>query len=109
MGTVAWCRIGQRPKGLEWAERALAADPEDAGVRYNVACLYALKGESDEAIECLETAVQAGVAHKEWVDNDPDLDSLRDDPRFEALTRECRQTPSAALIQVEERLGGSHH
>lgn len=85
MGAVAWCRIGQRAKGLEWAERALAADPEDAGVRYNVACLYSLEGESDKAIACLETAVHAGFAHKEWVDNDPDLDSLRDDPRFKAL------------------------
>jgi TolB-like protein/Flp pilus assembly protein TadD len=85
MGAVAWCRIGQRAKGLEWAERALAAEPEDAGVRYNVACLYALEGESDKAIACLEAAVQAGFAHKDWVDNDPDLDSLRDDPRFKTL------------------------
>jgi adenylate cyclase len=45
MAAVALCRTGRRAEGLAWAERALAADPEDAGVRYNVACLYAVAGE----------------------------------------------------------------
>lgn len=44
-GAPAWSRTGQPDRGLEWAERALAVDPEDAGVRYNVACLDALRGE----------------------------------------------------------------
>jgi serine/threonine protein kinase/Flp pilus assembly protein TadD len=85
MGAVAWCRLGEHARGLELAERALAIDPEDAGIRYNVACLYALEGEKDKAITCLEAAVNSGFAHRDWVDHDPDLDSLRDDPRFLAL------------------------
>jgi serine/threonine protein kinase/Tfp pilus assembly protein PilF len=85
MGAVSWCRIEQPSTGLQWAERALDIDPEDAGIRYNVACLFALEGHHDRAIECLEDAVRAGFAHRDWVENDPDLDSLRDDPRFKAL------------------------
>ncbi len=85
MGAVALCRLGESERGLEWAERAIAIDPDDAGIRYNVACLYALEGNRDRAIECLEDAVRAGFAHKDWVANDPDLDSLRDDPRFKSL------------------------
>jgi adenylate cyclase len=85
MGAVSWCRIGQPSTGVQWAERALDIDPEDAGVRYNVACLFALEGHHDRAIECLEDAVRAGFAHRDWVENDPDLDSLRDNPRFKAL------------------------
>ena len=67
------------------AERAIAIDPNDAGIQYNVACLFALEGEKTRAILSLEAAVRAGFAHRDWVAKDPDLDSLRDDPRFQAL------------------------
>ncbi len=85
MGAVSLCRLGEPEKGLQWAERAVAIDPDDAGIKYNVACLYALEGHKDRAFECLQDAVRAGFAHKDWVENDPDLNSLRDDPRFKAL------------------------
>jgi adenylate cyclase len=85
MGAVALCRLGERQAGLRWAEKAVAIDPNDPGIQYNVACLFALEGESTRAIESLEAAVRAGFAHKAWVEKDPDLDSIRDDPRFKAL------------------------
>ncbi len=76
---------GSGPAGLEWAERALEIDPQDAGVRYNVACLYALEDQADEAIKCLERAVDAGFGNRDWIEQDPDLDSLREHPRFQRL------------------------
>ena len=85
MGAVSLCRLGERQTGLEWAERAVSIDPDDAGIQYNVACLFALEGEHSRAIDSLEAAVKAGFAHKDWVEKDPDLDSLRNDPRFKAL------------------------
>jgi TolB-like protein/Tfp pilus assembly protein PilF len=85
MCAVSACRIGRREEGLEWAERAVAADPEDAGVRYNVACLYALEGEPERAIAALEDAFEVGFGNRDWIERDPDLDSLRRHPRFEAL------------------------
>lgn len=85
IGAVSLCRLGERQAGLEWAERAIAIDPNDAGIQYNVACLFALEGEKTRAIQSLEAAVRAGFAHRDWVAKDPDLDSLRDDPRFQAL------------------------
>ena len=85
MAAVSNSRLGDREHGLASAERALEADPEDAAVLYNVACFYALEGEPDRAIECLESSSRAGFAHQEWIEHDPDLDSIRDDPRFQAL------------------------
>ncbi len=85
MRSVSLCRIGERDAGLYWAERALAIDPDDAGVRYNVACLYAVEGQLDQALECLSAAVERGFGNREWLEHDPDMDSLRDDPRFKAL------------------------
>lgn len=82
---VSHGRLGNREEGFQWAERALAMDPSDAGVKYNVACFYAIEGESERAIDILEQAVIAGFSRRGWVENDPDLDSLRDYDRFKSL------------------------
>jgi adenylate cyclase len=82
---VSLCRLGDREAGLSWAERARGIDPDDPGVIYNVACLYALEGRADDAIDCLEQAVRAGFGHKDWIAHDPDLDALREHPRFKTI------------------------
>jgi len=87
MAAVTCSRIGDRPQAIEWARRATAVDGEDAGVCYNVACLMALEGERDAAIEHLRCAFRVGFAHRDWIEHDPDLASLRDDPRFLELIR----------------------
>jgi len=77
--------LGEPARALDWASRALALDPDDSGVLYNVACVYALGGRTSDALGALEKAVHNGFGHREWLENDTDLDSLRDDPRFKAL------------------------
>jgi adenylate cyclase len=93
-GALAHCEIGDRPQALEWAERALAMDSEEATVLYNIACVYAQLGESGKAIDCLEKGFRKGFGHREWIENDPDLKSLRDQPRFIALMENLRPRPS---------------
>ncbi len=85
MGAVGMVQLGQRDRALEWAQRALAAEPEEPWVLYNVACAYALLGQPEKAIDCLDDAITFGMGHKEWFENDSDLDSLRDHPRFSGL------------------------
>ena len=71
--------------GHEWARLALAINRGDAGIQYNLACLYALEGKHDEAIACLEECVQLGFDNAAWIAEDPDLASLHGDARYEAL------------------------
>jgi len=87
LGGGALVQLGERERGLEWAKRGFGIDPEDSSVLYNVACVYTLVGRLDDAIGCLEKAVQNGFGHKEWLENDSDLEPLRGDPRFEALRK----------------------
>jgi serine/threonine protein kinase/Flp pilus assembly protein TadD len=87
LGAVCLSQFGERERALEWTRRALAADPEDSGVLYNVACGLALLGQEDEALTCLENAVKYGFGHKAWLANDSDLNSLRGNPRFQALLK----------------------
>ncbi|MFQ5816993.1 MAG: protein kinase [Terriglobia bacterium] len=84
-GANALCQLGERARSAEWAKQALAMDPEDPGVLYNVACVYALLGKAEEAIDCLEKSITSGMGQKEWIEHDSDLASLRSHPRFQAL------------------------
>jgi tetratricopeptide (TPR) repeat protein len=59
---------------------------------YNVACTWALLGEKDLALDCLKRDLEenpmsqgAREKQKEWARSDPDLASLRGDPRFRAI------------------------
>jgi non-specific serine/threonine protein kinase len=85
LGANSLCQLGEREKSLEWAGRALAMDPEEPSILYNVACVYSLQGRVDQAIDCLEKAIQFGFGHKTWIQNDADLNPLRSHPRFQAL------------------------
>jgi TolB-like protein/Flp pilus assembly protein TadD/tRNA A-37 threonylcarbamoyl transferase component Bud32 len=85
LGAGALTQLGERARGLEWNRRARAMDSEDPAVLYNVACGFANAGEIEEALACIEKAIQNGFGHKEWLENDSDLDSLRAEPRFQAL------------------------
>jgi serine/threonine protein kinase/Flp pilus assembly protein TadD len=85
LGAQTLVRLGDQPRALEYAERALAMDPEDGGILYNVACLFAMLGKTERCLQTLEDAVQHGCGHKEWIEHDPDLNSLRGEPRFQSL------------------------
>jgi serine/threonine protein kinase/Flp pilus assembly protein TadD len=84
---ATYANLGDAEKAMDYAERSLAIDPDDAMLLYNVACTYCLLGKTDEAISCLERAVDKGFGHKEWVEHDPDLDALRENPRFQTIMK----------------------
>ena len=90
LGAVALGRQGQKERGLEWARRSLAADPEDSGLLYNTACFFAVQGEREEALDCLEKAVDLGFGLRGWIENDSDLASLHEEPRFKAVLQKLR-------------------
>jgi adenylate cyclase len=85
MGANALVAIGEHERGLEWARRALVLDPDDSILLYNVACIRALAGQADEALDCLERAMKVGMVQKEWIVNDSNLAALRDHPRYRTL------------------------
>jgi serine/threonine protein kinase/Flp pilus assembly protein TadD len=90
LGAAGLFQVGQKERALQWARRALSVDPDDPMVLYNVACSYALQGLADEAIACLEKVMaqsSSGSLHKVWAEQDSDLDSLRGNPRFQALLK----------------------
>ena len=89
-GANALSQLKERERSMEWAERALALEGEEPQVLYNVACVYALLGESDKAIDCLEKSITHGWGQREWMEHDPDLAPVREHPRFRALMQAPR-------------------
>jgi tetratricopeptide (TPR) repeat protein len=87
LGAGQSLHLGDRARALDWARRALAIDPEETAVLYNVACTYTQLGETNNALDVLEKAVHNGFGYKEWLENDPDFMALRDHPRFQALVQ----------------------
>lgn len=81
LGAGGLLALGERDKALEWAARAHALAPEDSVTLYNLACVYALVGETEKALDFLENI----TTDRSWLENDPDLDSLRDHPRYKAI------------------------
>jgi adenylate cyclase len=78
--------VGQAELAGSEAQAAIAAGPEDSVMMYNAACLYAKMGEARRALDTLRQAIDAGVKNFPWMKHDPDLNSLRDDPEFIAMT-----------------------
>jgi tetratricopeptide (TPR) repeat protein len=61
--------------------------PDDPVAYFNAACFEARAGRADEAIEHLRQAVELNDRIKELIRTDEDLDSIREDPRFDVLTK----------------------
>ncbi|MCZ6598767.1 MAG: tetratricopeptide repeat protein [Planctomycetota bacterium] len=77
---------GELESALEAHERAAGCGGDFGAVgAYNAACVYSLWEKSDLAFEWLERSLEAGFVNLDALDNDPDFDNIRDDPRFEQL------------------------
>ena len=59
--------------------------PENPVAHFNVGCFAARAGHADQAIEALERAIAINDGVKELIATDEDLDSLREDERFQKL------------------------
>lgn len=57
----------------------------DSENEYNRACLAAICGNTDQALELLRVALRNKQTYVDWILRDPDLDFIRQDPRFKQL------------------------
>ncbi len=94
LGNISEARA-MSERSLDVWIRAMGPEARRLGIGYyNLACLAALEGDRDEAMERLRQAFATGW----WwpgVDDDSDLDSLRGDPEFEALLDRARANAEA--------------
>ena len=86
-GVNALAVLGETERAKDWIRRALLIDPENFIMRYNFACALSVHlRDVDGALDLLDVffakATKALVEHAKI---DPDLDPIREDPRFKAM------------------------
>ncbi len=86
-GALSFAAVGNAERAREWIDRALLLDPENMYMRYNLAWpVLAFFGDKEEALELLAPALErAGKTLISLAEADRNLDSLRDDPRFQRM------------------------
>jgi len=86
-GSDALAVLGQGERAKEWMGRALLIDPENLAMRYNFVCALANHlNDKEAALEMLGPALEkmgTGLINHSKID--PDLDPLREHPRFKAM------------------------
>ena len=98
LGACALAVMGEGARTREWIARAMLIDPDNIHQRYNLACaLTAYLNDDEEALDLLapyfERAPQTQIEH---AGVDPDMNRLRDHPRFIAMVAGARTRLDAA-------------
>ena len=87
-GASSLIMMGETERGKDWTQRALLLDPENLMIRYNVACSLTFRNSDlDGALDLLEQYFgridsPGQIRHAEI---DPDLDALREHPRYRSM------------------------
>jgi len=85
LGAVLAVRLGDAGRARELVQRSLVASRDTFSAVYNAACTHALLGDREQALAMLDRAITHGRGNLGWIEHDSDLDSLRGEPRFEAI------------------------
>ena len=90
LGAGALIADNQTERALEWSKRCLDLYPDDTSALVNVACVHARVGQPGEALDLLDRVFARGCGKRDWIVNDPDYASLRNEPRFHRLLGQLR-------------------
>jgi hypothetical protein len=93
----------------DW-DAAIAAFQKSIAMRdeswemFNVACVFALKGDKGQALVWLSRAVNHPKAIPQLLNvSDPDLESLRTDPQFQVLSEQLERLKAPCMFKPEAR------
>jgi tetratricopeptide (TPR) repeat protein len=75
-------RAGRYDEARRLLRDGLDAKPGSPPLLYDLACVEALAGETETALELLNEAVAGDDSFRAYAQTDEDFDSIRDDPRF---------------------------
>lgn len=75
--------------------KVLAVEPRNEIAWYNLACTYSRWQKVERALEALQKAIECGFDDTKHMGKDPDLDNIREDPRFKAMIEKIERERAA--------------
>ena len=99
-GVCGLAILGQWERVKEWIDRALLISPDNIFMRYNFACTMAMHGQDAEAALDLLEPIFPGFTASAYkaISADPDLDTIREHPRFKCLMEAARERLAGELV-----------
>jgi adenylate cyclase len=88
VGAYSLAMFGDEERAREWVKRALLLDPENLGMRYNLACTIIRQlGDLHEALKVLQPFFERinSTTLIRHLEVDPDLDPIREQPQFKEM------------------------
>jgi len=90
LGAGNLIQMGDHEEALRWLEKAVSIDPNETAVLYNATCIYSMLEMEEKALDYFERTIASGYASREWIENDTDLDPIREHPRFQIAMEKLR-------------------
>ena len=80
-----YTKTGRIADGLRMDRKLVRLEPDNATAHYNLACSLALSKKRPDALRSLKKAVALGYDDLDWMQQDPDLEILKNEPAFHQL------------------------
>ena len=94
--------LGRNEEAIEWMEKVIAEDPDNDGSYYDKSCLFSRMGRTEEAIAALREAMEKGYRSFAHIENDNDMDPIRNHPDFIDLINEYRNRLVATVSDCDD-------
>jgi serine/threonine protein kinase/tetratricopeptide (TPR) repeat protein len=108
LGCLYW-KTGRKDQARKPLARSLRGDnyqldrgSEDPGVRYNLARVNAIQGNTTESLAWLQKAIDGGWRDYLWTEIDPSLENIRGDDRFKRMMAGVKAQVDEMRKRVEE-------
>jgi TolB-like protein/Flp pilus assembly protein TadD len=90
LGAGVLVRMGQKQRAMEWVKQLAATERDEPHLLYGIACLYSMTGKAEESVYYLKKAVEAGFAHRQYLEKDNDFDPIRAHPGYKTLIKDLQ-------------------
>jgi tetratricopeptide (TPR) repeat protein len=78
---------GEYARALPLMKKKIELQPDIFDAYYNIACIYSLQNEIDDAVIWLEKAVEKGFKDWKILETDRDLDNIRGSSYYKKLMK----------------------
>ena len=97
--------LDRNEEAMDWMNKMIENDPDNNGQYYDKTCLLSRMGMIDDAIATLRIALEKGMRSFAHIENDDDVDAIRNHPDFIALIDEYKNKQMLVIGESENSRG----